>query len=194
LTDATLTYDSPSFDPLTGMSRGYDDTHTVSVLEASSAPYAARILGVVSTSPVQTFGQGVNDASSNTAPIAVVGRVPTKVNVENGSIAIGDPITTSSVAGVGMKSAKPGMIVGYALDAWNGPGQGVIEVFVKPVWHAGSTIGTDGTLSLFKDDFAFDAAGISSASGTSFSSRALNFHGSAWDSGSSAAVSRNSRS
>jgi hypothetical protein len=90
-----------------------------------------------------------------------------------------------------MKSTKPGMIIGQALEAWSGSGQGMILVFMGNGFHSGMAITTDGMKSLFADDFAFKPLDVSSASGTSFSSYALNFGASAWDSASNTALTRN---
>ncbi|MDP3710424.1 MAG: hypothetical protein Q8R29_01730, partial [bacterium] len=40
----------------------------------------------------------------NPQPVALIGRVPVKVSTENGSISIGDKLTTSSIKGVAMKA------------------------------------------------------------------------------------------
>ena len=50
-------------------------------------------------------------------PVALVGRVPLKTSVENGSIKVGDRLTVSSTPGVAMKATEPGMTVGYALES-----------------------------------------------------------------------------
>ncbi len=87
-----------------------------------------RLVGVVSTNPAQTIGTA---QVPNGYPIALSGRVPTKVNAEGGPIAVGDKITISSVSGVGKKTTSATMVVGTAVEAFNGSGNGVIEVFVN---------------------------------------------------------------
>ncbi|NQV90425.1 hypothetical protein HQ487_03395 [Candidatus Uhrbacteria bacterium] len=74
-----------------------------------------QLAGIVSTRPGFLAGENVEGAY----PIALAGRVPTKVNTENGSIAVGDPLTTSSVPGVAMKAEKAGQVVGYALETYS---------------------------------------------------------------------------
>ncbi len=160
----------------------------------TDAAYKSTIIGVISNpndaGDFNSIGYNI-PSSANPLPVALKGRVRVKVSVENGAIAVGDPITSSSVSGIGMKSTKPGMIVGQALEAWNGPGQGTILVFMGNGWHSGLAITTDGATSLFNDNFGFKSMGVSSASGTSFSSYALNFKSSTWDSASNSAVTRN---
>ena len=48
--------------------------------------------------------------------VTLVGRVYVKVNKENGDIKVGDPITSSSMPGIGMKADKPCKIAGYAMQ------------------------------------------------------------------------------
>lgn len=60
-------------------------------------------------------GNGNLEGQSNAAVVGFSGVVTTSVNDENGAIAVGDPITTSSTAGIGMKQTESGYTVGYAL-------------------------------------------------------------------------------
>ncbi len=101
-----------------------------SVLRANGN--ANKLLGVVSTQPDRVMGI---DTVPNGYPIALSGRVPTKVSDEGGTIEPGDKITLSSAAGVGMKATGAGMIVGTALTGWSGPGEGTIEVFVHVSYY-----------------------------------------------------------
>lgn len=104
-----------------------------SVNRATSA-HRGDVIGVVSTAPGILIGtEQVPDGH----PIALSGRVPVKVTNENGPIAVGDKITISSVAGVGMKATTSGMIVGTALEAFNGE-EGTVEVFVNASYWAPS--------------------------------------------------------
>ena len=106
------------------------------------------IAGIVSTRP--GFLAGENTPGSY--PIALAGRVPTNVNLENGTIAVGDPLTTSSTEGSAMKATKAGPIVGYALEPFEGT-QGKIIVFVSAGYWGGeatsTTPGADNRASLF---------------------------------------------
>jgi hypothetical protein len=67
-------------------------------------------------------------------PLALAGRVPAKVSLENGPIAPGDRIVASSIPGVGMRASQPGMSIGIAaetFDAHQGDEPGTILVFVN---------------------------------------------------------------
>ena len=83
------------------------------------------ILGVVSDPAFATdfnaIGSGDIPEGERGLPIALKGRVPVKVSTENGPIKIGDRITSSSLAGVGMKATDDsGMVVGFAIDNFDG--------------------------------------------------------------------------
>ncbi|MDP2638627.1 MAG: hypothetical protein Q8P06_00430, partial [Candidatus Azambacteria bacterium] len=81
------------------------------------------IMGIISTQPGNLLGYEAENASSS-YPVALVGRVPTKVSLENGPIAVGDKISASSVAGVGKKAVAGEATVGMALEAFVGTGVG----------------------------------------------------------------------
>ncbi len=103
-------------------------------VQLSSGIYDQKLLGIISTSPAQTLG---NNSDNQTVRVALAGRVPTKVSTENGVIAVGDPLTSSSNPGLAMKATKSGPIIGKALESFTcdpdkaGPCQGKILVFVQ---------------------------------------------------------------
>ena len=82
----------------------------------STVPYDPSLIGVVSTQPYQVGG--TNDGHS--VILALTGRVPVKVSLQNGPIKAGDPLTSSSTPGVAMKATGPGDIIGTALEGYNG--------------------------------------------------------------------------
>jgi len=82
----------------------------------SDKPYQPTLAGVVSTTPGFVAGAYTEGGY----PIALVGRVPVLVSNINGSIKIGDPITSSSIPGVGMKATQAGPIIGQAMDNFDG--------------------------------------------------------------------------
>jgi hypothetical protein len=66
------------------------------------------------------------------ALISLVGQVPVKVSNENGDIKMGDSITISSEEGVGMKANFGDTAVGYALEVFDGGGEGqTVMVFAN---------------------------------------------------------------
>ncbi|HVZ76266.1 MAG TPA: immunoglobulin-like domain-containing protein [Candidatus Paceibacterota bacterium] len=91
-----------------------DTTHFEGVRKSS--PYAdSQLMGVVSTNPSVVIGTPVNQ-NGNIVPIALRGRIPVKVNLEGGDIAVGDRITLSSVSGVGKKAGDLDQSIGIALE------------------------------------------------------------------------------
>ncbi|MEX0749162.1 MAG: hypothetical protein WD467_01235 [Candidatus Saccharimonadales bacterium] len=90
------------------------------------ATTSVSLAGIISTEPGLVLA-----SKTEGAPLALVGRVPVNVTTENGSIAVGDPITLSETPGVGMKASDPARIVGYALESYSGSDVGSVMVFVK---------------------------------------------------------------
>ncbi|HEY4483841.1 MAG TPA: hypothetical protein VI752_01525, partial [Candidatus Paceibacterota bacterium] len=128
------TYEASGSDPYTGevLSLG---NQKISILEKATSN--TTILGVVSTAPFQTFGTDILKArgQNGSKPIALVGRVPLKVNGEAGDIKPGDRIALSSEAGVGKKAEDTDTTtVGIALESFRGESvddKGKLLVFIN---------------------------------------------------------------
>jgi hypothetical protein len=104
-----------------------DNTGVNKVKRATSA--MEPILGIVSTKPGFITGGYLKDSY----PIALAGRVPTRVSTQNGAIQAGDYLTVSpSNPGLAVKAIHSGNIAGIALESFDQPGEGLISVFVKP--------------------------------------------------------------
>ncbi len=104
-------------------------------LVKSSETYQGPVSGIVSDNYEDGTSAGYNIADSdNPMPIALVGRVPVNVTDENGSIAVGDFITTSSTAGKGMKATEAGRVIGMALSSFSGS-EGQVMVQVVNTWY-----------------------------------------------------------
>ncbi|MDE2026163.1 MAG: hypothetical protein KGJ07_06720, partial [Patescibacteria group bacterium] len=96
---------------------------------------------------------GSHDGDPNWANVGMVGQIYVKVNMQNGAVKAGDPVTTSSMPGVAMKATRPGRIIGWAEEAWDGTqtrdaaapqqalpdGVGMILVYVHPTWYDNAT-------------------------------------------------------
>ncbi len=92
-----------------------------------------QIIGVVSDNyhDFTSAGKEIIDPQYNPLPVALNGRVPVKVNLEGGDIAVGDRIGLSSVAGVGRKANTAGYVVGTALEPFTVASTGnTVMVFV----------------------------------------------------------------
>jgi hypothetical protein len=157
LTEEIFTYQEELIDPRTGLPKLKDGVtpdergnyrredrvmaeRNFSILSKATVQTLDRAIGIVSTSPYQSFGKGVF-VGKNPQPIALIGRVPTNVSLENGPIDVGNMITISSQAGIGMKATKPGRVIGYALEPFLGSAEGgnhgQIMVFINPHWFGG---------------------------------------------------------
>ncbi|MDP3988101.1 MAG: hypothetical protein Q8P80_03070 [Candidatus Levybacteria bacterium] len=87
------------------------------ILSKSKTAYDTKMAGIVSTNPAITLDEKTGENGG--LPIALVGRIPVKVVLEGGKIKAGDPITSSSIPGVGMKAEQAGSIIGKALEGWD---------------------------------------------------------------------------
>jgi hypothetical protein len=107
------------------------DANNPNAVVRSSQVTDPALMGVVSTKPgfLGNFAADRKD-NPNWSVIALAGQVPTKVNAENGPIAVGDAITSSSVPGVGMKADAGDPTVGIALEAL-ADGEGVVQVLIS---------------------------------------------------------------
>jgi hypothetical protein len=107
----------------------------------SARPYEGLLLGAVATNPGLVFDNGethlAGDNSKLITPektaVGLVGRVPVKVSLENGPIAVGDPITSSSSAGIAMRATSAGQIIGYALEKADQKGK--VLVHLQPGYY-----------------------------------------------------------
>ncbi len=83
----------------------------------SKLPYDPTMVGVVTTNPAVALN--LENSSSKSYPVVANGNVQVLVSTINGDIKKGDPITTSTIPGVGMKATKTGYALGIALDPYS---------------------------------------------------------------------------
>lgn len=91
--------------------------------------YDSGIYGVVSKNPAVTLESVDNN---KLLPVVYSGQTYVIVSAKNGAIKKNDLITSSANAGVGMKAMKTGFVLGTALQAYSGSGNGKILVSVSP--------------------------------------------------------------
>jgi hypothetical protein len=93
------------------------------LLARSNKPYDSKVAGVISdpsTAGLIIGGSHPTDVNrDDIKPLALAGRVLTKVTTENGSINAGDFLTTSSTPGHAMKAIVSGHTLGKALQSFN---------------------------------------------------------------------------
>lgn len=105
----------------------------------SSELYSRRVAGIISTSPGVILGNDIDpktdDWDDSRPVLAIAGRVPVKVSTENGAIAVGDLLVSSSKPGVAMRgdaSLSVGAVVGKAMEPLNeGEGEIVAQVMLR---------------------------------------------------------------
>ena len=104
------------------------------------ATFTDVIIGIVSSNPaimiegsrLQLMTGSYYQSSPRKPAVALSGRVPVKVNNENGSLSVGDRITPSSVPGVGRKAHPGDPTVGIALEPFDeAQSSGKILVFAN---------------------------------------------------------------
>jgi sugar lactone lactonase YvrE len=94
---------------------------------------AYAVIGIVSTDPGLTLGHHPDLILVNEYPIALAGRVPVQVNLENGPIAAGDQLALSSVPGEAARaSSTSAYLIGTALEDYVTPhASGTVMAFVN---------------------------------------------------------------
>jgi hypothetical protein len=106
---------------------------TVSLTQKQNDP---NIIGVVSSDPAFIMGSTADLTTGRSVPVALIGRVPVKVSMENGPIKVGDPLTSSSRKGYAAKAINSGRIIGYAIEDYEKekPTDKIL-VFMQPGWY-----------------------------------------------------------
>jgi hypothetical protein len=98
-------------------------------ITATTQSHSTRVAGIVSTAP--SYLMNASQPGEHVVSVALVGRVPCQVT---GTIAKGDPLVASNVAGVATALDRnlyePGCIIGKALEEYNSDQVGTIEVAV----------------------------------------------------------------
>lgn len=107
-------------------------------IQKSAKPYDPRLIGSISTKPGIVLDEGIGFGHGWQYPVALSGRIPVKVNIENGPIESGDLLTSSSMPGVAMKATKAGAVIGMAMESFDGEGTGKVLTFVKTTYYNGS--------------------------------------------------------
>jgi hypothetical protein len=79
-------------------------------VQLATSTTASRLIGVIATSPIITLASG-----SENAKVALSGTTQALVSDINGTIQVGDKITASPIAGVGMRATADTQVVGTAL-------------------------------------------------------------------------------
>ncbi|MCS7073720.1 MAG: hypothetical protein NZ108_04550, partial [Bacteroidia bacterium] len=103
-------------------------TETDKFLVSNSA-FNPFVIGIHSTNPTVT----INNPNTG-KPVALTGRVPVKISLENGPIKIGDYLTAGSKKGTAMKANKSCYVIGRALENSESAKDGKILCLVETGW------------------------------------------------------------
>ena len=104
----------------------YGDEHSPFVVTKSNKPCDDNLLGFIVNPESGADGKKLNE---HYLPVAIYGYFPAKVTLENGAIKRGDPLTSSSKPGYGMKATQTCKVIGYALE--DADQEGTIQVFAN---------------------------------------------------------------
>lgn len=102
----------------------------------SDEAYSTRVAGVYATKPGLVLTErGIDESLEGTVPLGIIGVIPTKASAENGAIRPGDLLVAAATPGHAMRGTDRtrmlGAILGKAIDAFDGPGTGVVRVLVN---------------------------------------------------------------
>jgi len=90
----------------------------------SKIPYDPQMVGVITSHPAVSFE--INNNNQKT-PVLSTGTALVLVSTSNGNIKKNDPITTSTIPGVGMKGTKTGFMLGSALEDYSSNNKNVYK-------------------------------------------------------------------
>jgi hypothetical protein len=112
------------------------------LITKATTAYDGNLLGIITTNPGVQLGIDIEGGTAGKKPVALAGRVPLKVSLENGSIKRGDYITSSSRPGIGMRATNAGRVVAIALGGFDASkadssGTGTVLVYVNPHMYLG---------------------------------------------------------
>jgi hypothetical protein len=115
-------------------------------VKKTNKKYDSQTIGIITSQPGVVVGD-LDDFGHRPVMVALAGRVPVKVNLENGPIHKGDLLTPSSYPGVAMKATKAGVIIGQSMTDYLGDqptqelnGYGYVVAFIKNGYGQGSKL------------------------------------------------------
>ena len=107
-------------------------------MSKSKKAFDPNIYGVAVKNPALAVMDLNNEASMY---VATSGKVLVKVSAKEGAIKVNDLITSSEDPGVGVKASSEGVVLGVALESFDGSGSGYIPVNVRPHFSGDHTEG-----------------------------------------------------
>lgn len=112
-----VTFSIPNYVPI---SEKIKDGNIISTsnkgFHLSKKSYDLDVIGVIALRPAISFDLRLPKGETPRYPVVSTGTVGVNVSTINGQIKKGDYITTSAIAGVGMKASQTGAVIGTALE------------------------------------------------------------------------------
>ncbi|MEX2053677.1 MAG: hypothetical protein WD940_01575 [Patescibacteria group bacterium] len=112
------------------------DPHSSGYVTKAGAEDRSKVVGVISSDPGIRLSQA---STSGYVPVALLGRVPVRVDPNGPAFSAGDPLTISPRAGQAIKAETAGMVIGKALENWQPGGKSMVTVFINLTWYEPST-------------------------------------------------------
>lgn len=112
-------------------------------------PYDPTMIGAISMNPALSIDM---ESASKVYPVISTGNVIVAVSSLSGPIKKGDLITSSNIAGVGMKAVKSGYVLGAALDSYassNAKAVGRIAVAMNVHYAFSKSVSTPSIFEIF---------------------------------------------
>lgn len=113
--------------------------------------YDSSIIGVVAKNPAVSLQ--TSDDISGKYPVVTSGNALVLVSTQNGEIKKGDPLTTSTTPGVGMKANKTGYVIGLANEDLKGNNTKTISVALNIHYFLSNGKGSMGVTKNLSDIF-----------------------------------------
>jgi len=115
-------------------------------LELSPTQNAALITAKIADKLITERAKATGCLATRHVEVSLAGRAPVKVSAANGPIHSGDYLTASSIPGVAVKSVGAGMVVGRALESYEGSQVGKVMALVNLSWNPGDGSSTGDVL------------------------------------------------
>ena len=108
------------------------DPYSAGYVVRAGSESRSQLMGVISSDPGIRLSQ---ESSSGHVPVALLGRVPVRVDPNGPAFSSGDPLTASTRAGTAAKAKTAGMVIGKALENWSPGGKSTVMMLINLSWY-----------------------------------------------------------
>ena len=95
--------------------------------------------------------------------VGITGQVNTKVSTKNGTINLGDPLTTSDIPGVAVKATKAGNIIGHAMESYSESNPDTVKrirVYLNSTWFDPDSLLVISESGVLEGDLITSGSGV----------------------------------